>query len=142
MKFQDIIIVFGVISVMAVIVGGFFNSLIENYDDEFNQTVLDTSYAANISSATSSYEQLGNETHTALQGGNIGLLDAASLIYNSLSTTLFTMFKSVNIFESILIVISQTIQFEHSEIFIGLAVTVITVLIITMILKYFGKVEL
>jgi len=142
MKFQDIIIVLGIISVIAVITGGFFNSLIENYDDEFNQTTLDTSYAANISSATSGYAQLGNKSLEAVQGGNIGLFDAASLIYNSLTTTIFTLFESLNIFQSIFLIISQTIQFENAGIFIGLAITVITVLIIALLLKYFGKVEL
>jgi len=142
MKFQDIIIVLGIISVVAVIAGGFFNSLIENYDAEFNQTSLDISYAANISSVTSGYEQLGNKTLEAVHGGNIGLLDAASLIYNSLTTTIFTLFESLAIFKTIFLIMSQTIQFENSGIFIGLAITVITVLIIALLLKYFGKVEL
>lgn len=142
MKFQDIIIVLGIISVVAVIAGGFFNSLIENYDAEFNQTSLDISYAANISSVISGYEQLGNKTLEAVHGGNIGLLDAASLIYNSLTTTIFTLFESLAIFKTIFLIMSQTIQFENSGIFIGLAITVITVLIIALLLKYFGKVEL
>jgi hypothetical protein len=142
MKFQDIIIVLGIISVVAVVTGSFFFSLISNYDDEFNQTALDTSYTVNISTTTSNYEQLGNKTLEAVHGGNIGLLDAASLIYNSLTTTIFTLFESLAIFKTIFLIMSNVIQFENAGIFIGLAITVITVLIVALLLKYFGKVEL